>query len=171
MKRMERLLVLSLLIPILSGCAAKPPKAPPANPGTSLPLSYPVLLVGDRNLVVKDDENSLITTTVSSGLNFPQYVIIDSGGAEYSVAGVTQFGRKSLFSDMGTRPFQIFLDLKRQGTISLADAKALTLRTALEPNGLTSGTAHGQEIARQRIESCQTFAQLIEACRKTWEWR
>jgi len=168
---MERLVVFGLLIPILTGCVAKPPKSPPANPGTSLSLSYPVLLVGDRNLVVRDDENSLITTTVASGLNFPQYSIIDSAGAEYSVVGVTEFGRKSLFSDMGTRPYQVFLELKRRGTISVADAKALTLKTALEPNGLTSGTAHGEEIARQRIDACQTFAQLIEACRKTWEWR
>ena len=162
--------MLGLLISILTGCAPKP-KAPPANPGTSMPLSYPVLLVSDRNLVVKDDENSLTTTTVASGLNFPEYVIIDSGGAKYAVASVTQFGRKSLFADMGTSPYKVFLDLKRQGTISVADAKALALNTALQPNGLTSGTDHGEEIARHTIESCQTLAQLIEACRKTWEWR
>jgi hypothetical protein len=167
----ERLVVFGLVISFLTGCAAKPPKAQAANPGTSLSLRYPVLLVGDRNLVVKDDENSLITTTVSSGLNFPQYVIIDSGGDTYSVVTVTEFGRQSLFSDMGTRPYQVFLELKRKGTISVADAKALTLRTALAANGPTDGTVHGAEIARQKIESCQTLAQLIEACRKTWEWR
>ena len=167
---MERLVVLGLLISVLTGCAAKP-KAPPENPGTSLPLSYPVLLVSDRNLVVKDDENSLTTTTVASGLNFPEYIIVDSGGGKYSVVGVTQFGRKSLFADMGTGPFRVFLDLKRQGTINVADAKALALKTALQPNGITSGTDHGEEIARHAIGSSQTLAQLIEACRKTWEWR
>jgi len=37
---------------------------------------------------------------------------------------------------MGTTPFRVFLDMKRDGKISMPNAKALVLAVALEPNGL-----------------------------------
>ena len=164
--------MLSALISLLTGCARRPAEPPsPKGPGASAPLIYPVLLAGERTLGVKDDEESLTTTTVASGLNFPQFKVIDSGGTEYSIRRVTEFGKRSTFLDMGTNPFRVFLEMKWDGKISLTDAKALVLAVALEPNGLVSGTAHGAQIATQRIQGVQSFDELIQVCRKTWEWR
>lgn len=166
---MDRVIVLAALMSLLTGCSTR--SAPPANPGVSLRLSYPVLLVSDRNLAVKDDEASLTTTNGASGLNFLEYQIIDSDGKRCSVKKVTDFGKRSALLDMGTTPFRIFLELKCKGNLSIRDAKALVLNAALAPNGVVSGTDHGAEVAKQRIESCTSVAQLIDACRKTWEWR
>jgi len=167
-----KITMLSALVSLLTGCARKPAEPPsPKGPGVSAPLSYPVLLAGERNLVVKDDEESLTTTTVASGLNFPQFKVIDSGGTEYSIRRVAEFGKRPIFLDMGTTPFRVFLEMRRDGKISLTNAKALVLAVALEPNGLVSGTSHGAQIATQTIQGVQSFDELIQVCRKTWEWR
>ena len=165
----RKVTMISALISLLAGCARRP--AEPPNPGVSVPLSYPVLLAGDRTLVVKDDDESLTTTTVASGLNFPQFKVIDSGGMEYSIREVTEFGRRSIVLDMGTKPFRVFLEMEADGKISLSEAKNLVLGIALEPNGLVSGTPHGAQIATQTIRGVQSLAELIQVCRKTWEWR
>jgi hypothetical protein len=165
---MDRFIVLAGLMSLLTGCSAR--SAPATTPGVSLELSYPVLLVSDRNLIVKDDEASLTTTTAASGVNFPEYKIIDSSGRALSVVKVTSFGKRSEFLDMGTTPFRVFLELKRESKLSIEDIKELVANAALAPNGIVSGT-NGAEIAKQRIDACKSLSQLIDACRKTWEWR
>ena len=49
---------LGLLFSLLTGCAPKPPAAP----GTSAPLVYPVLLFTEDKLKVYKDESALTTT-------------------------------------------------------------------------------------------------------------
>jgi len=166
---MDRIIVLAALMSLLTGCSAR--SAPATAPGVSLELSYPILLVSDRNLIVKDDEAGLTTTTAASGVNFPEYKIIDSSGKTLSVVKVTSFGKRSEFVDMGTTPFRVFLQLNRESKLSLEDIKGLVVNAALAPNGIVSGTDHGAEIAKQRIAACKSLSQLIDACRKTWEWR
>src|SRR5713101_3741719 len=112
----RKITMISALISLLTGCARRPAE-PPKGPGVSAPLSYPVLLAGDRNLVVKDDEESLTTTTVASGLNFPQFKVIDSDGMEYSIRKVTEFGKQSILLNMGTKQFRVFLELEGDGKI------------------------------------------------------
>ena len=150
--------MIGALISFLIGCARKPADAPAVAPGTSARLSYPVLLTGQGRLVVKDDELSLTSTTVSSGLNFPEFQLIDSGGARYSIRKVTEFGKKSAFFDMGTTPFRVFLEMKSEGPASLSSAKSLVLAAA------------GQA-GKQAIDGAQSHAELIDACRRSWEWR
>src|SRR5689334_19259965 len=129
-----KIIVLSTLISLLTGCAPKPKQAPPpAGPGLSFQLSYPVLLAGDRNLKVQDDERSLITTTGASGVNFLQVKIIDAGGALYEVTKVTPFGKKNMALDMGTSQYQVFLELKRVGQINLKQAQAVVMEVVVEP--------------------------------------
>ncbi len=123
-------LVFTALLSFLTGCATKPVE--PTKPGVSVPLRYPVVLIGQGRVVVKEDELNLTTTTVASGLNFPEFVVFDSGGAKYSIAKVTEFGRKSVILDMGTTPYRVFLPLKSEGTLSLAQAKALVANPAGE---------------------------------------
>lgn len=165
---MDRIILLAALMSLV-GCSAR--SAPATAPGVSVELSYPVLLVSDRNLIVKDDEASLTTTTAASGVNFTEYKIIDSSGKKLSVVKVTSFGKRSEFLDMGTTPFRVFLEVKRESKPSLEDIKELVVKAALAPNGIASGTDHGAEIAKQRIDAGKSLSQVIDACRKTWEWR
>lgn len=79
---------LRFLLSFLFGCAPKAPKPkepPPQNPGTSFPLRYPVMLFGGREIHVKADERTLITTTVSSGMYYPEFKMIDSDAKQYSI--------------------------------------------------------------------------------------
>jgi hypothetical protein len=158
--------MLSALISLLTGCIGKP-APPPAKPGVSFPLSYPVLLVSDRSIDTRDNEPSLITTSVANGLYFPEYKLIDASGAQFSVRKVTQFGRKSVVFDMGTSHFQVFLELKREGDISLKKAKARVFAVAVQSVGIGANA----KIAGPKIESAQSFPDLIRICGKTWEWR
>jgi hypothetical protein len=139
-------------------CGRKAP--PPDAPGVSVQLHYPVLLVSPHKFAVKDDEESLTTTTVASGLNFPEYFVIDSQGAKYSVIKVTDFGRKSTILDMGTTAYRVFLEMKSAGQADLSDAQALVEKSIADPS-----TA-----ARQTIRSTKSIAELIERCLNSWEW-
>ena len=162
--------MLGMLISLLTGCAKK--EAPPPNaPGVSVSLQYPVLLIGNGNLIVKDNEEALTTTTAASGLNLPEYKAIDSTSAQYSIRKVTPFGQESVWLNMGTKPFRLFLEMKEDRKISLEQAKTLVRGVALEPNTTTSRSPHGSEIAMERIQRAQSVAELIEVCRKSWEWR
>ena len=158
--------MLGWLISLLTCCAEKPAR-PPEKPGVSLPLSYPVLLAGERNLKLKDDETSLITTSESSGGDYyGAFAMIDSQGMEYVVKKTTAFGRKAVWRDMGTSSYQVFLDLKSKGRIGLEKAKAMALAAATAPEGAIG--PNGKEIASARIGSAKSFADLIEACRDPW---
>jgi hypothetical protein len=149
-----RIVKLGVLLSVLTGCGPKPAEVP-AGPGVSVKFNYPVLLVGQGRLVVKDDLLDLTTTTVASGLNFPEFALVDSNGRKYSVERVTDFGRKSTILDMGTTQYRVFLQLKDEGELSLAAAKALV-----------SG---GRSIPA--VNSTQSLRELIAACSKSWEWQ
>lgn len=142
-----KLMRLSALLGLLTACGQKP--GVPEGPGTSAKLVYPVLAVGERRVLVRDDELALTSTTAASGINFLVATLIDSSGARYTVRKVTDFGRKSAFLDMGTTPYRVFLDLKSEGKVDVGKAKAVVL--AEEPEAEIGGVA--------------SLAELIEACR------
>jgi hypothetical protein len=139
---------------------------PPEKPGVSVQLRYPVLLVSAHKFAVKDDEASLTTTTVASGLNFPEFAVIDSQGAKYSVTKVTDFGRKSTILDMGTTPYRVFLEMKSAGQAGLSDAQALVESAMADPNA-DPATA---QVAQRTIRSTKSVAELIERCHNSWDW-
>jgi hypothetical protein len=170
-----RIAMLSAIISFLTGCGEKPkPKPestaalepPPAGPGTSIPLAYPVVLAADRRLFVYDDEESLTTTSVATGKYYPEFVYIDSAGMEYEVIGVAEFGRKPAWRDMGTSPFRVFLKMKAKGKISLEKAKPIVLESATKPEELLG--ADGKANATRRIGNARSFPELIEVCRRPW---
>jgi hypothetical protein len=164
---MRRIAMLSALISLLTGCGRKPPppQPPPDKPGVSIALSYPVLLVGERDLKVKNDETSLITTSVAGGGEYyGAYRFIDSAGNQYAAQKATALGRKSAWLDMGTSRYEVFLELKPEGKISLAKAKADALAAAVEPGPAVIGL-DGKEIATAKIGGTHSFPELIEACR------
>ena len=75
---------LAALLALLTGCSSPKPPAP-SKPGTSVQLSYPILLIGTLapQLNVFDTELELTTTTKSSSLIYSSQQIIDSAGAFY----------------------------------------------------------------------------------------
>ena len=163
--------MLSALFSLLVGCGRKsepapPPEPPPTGPGTSIPLTYPVVLAGDRRLYVYDDEETLTTTSAATGKYYPEFVYIDSAGTEYEVTGVTEFGRKPAWRDMGTTPFRVFLRMKSKGKIPLEKAKPIVLKAGAEPKELMGADGVGN--ATRRIGNARNFAELIEVCRRPW---
>jgi hypothetical protein len=149
-----KIVKLGVLLSLLTGCSPKP-EPPPTKPGVSAQVHYPVVLVSQQRVVVKDDEESLTTTTVASGLNFPEFALLDSSGAKFSIGKVTDFDRKSTILDMGTTPYRVYLPLKNEGTLVLADAKKLV--------------TGGKNVPA--IANTTSMQELIDACRRSWEWK
>jgi hypothetical protein len=100
-------------------------------------------------------------------VGFPEYRFIDSSGTQYSVKKATEFGRRTPSLDMGTSPFQVFLEMKSEGKISLEKAKSVALEAALKPEGVLG--PDGKEIATQRIRGAKSIPELIEVCRNPLE--
>jgi hypothetical protein len=172
---MGRLLVLTALLGFLTGCfKAKEPEqpapAPPTAPGVSVLLRYPVVMLSERTLRSSADEQSLITTQVSSGLAYGDFELLDADGMRYAIVGVTPFGKTSGFFDMGTKPYQVFLTLKSKGKVTLPEAKKLVLQSAITPFGPAS-TPHGADVAREQVGATQSVAELVALCDKSWSWR
>ena len=148
-----RVMILSSLLGMLTGCASEPPV--PTKPGVSLPVVYPVVLIGQGRVVVKGNELDFTTTTVASGLNFPEFALLDSAGARFSIGKVTDFDRKSTILDMGTTPYRVYLPLKGEGSLTLPAARALVTGGKSVP----------------AAENAKSMRELIEVCRTSWEWQ
>jgi hypothetical protein len=166
-----KIILLSGLIAFLTGCAPDPPEKPATGPGLTYDLHYPVLLAGDRRLEVRDDKDTLITTRGASGLSFMEMKIIAGDDKLYEIRKVTPFGRKFFLMDLGTSPFQVYLELKRPHPITLQKAKALVMDVVTAPYGMVSDSANGLRIATERVQGSKSVADLIETCRTTWQWR
>jgi hypothetical protein len=96
--------MIGALLSLFSGCSEKLAE-PPKEPGMSLELRYPVLLVGERNLIVKNDEASLITTSVANGgVYYAIYTFIDSAGTEVCMDGHGNVAFQSISGDEIKRP-------------------------------------------------------------------
>jgi hypothetical protein len=164
----RKIIVLSALISLLTGCVPKRAEPPPQSPGVTFDLRYPVLLAGNHDLQVKDDKDSLITTSVASGMSFLEMKLIDSDGGLYEIRKVTPFGRKSVWRDLGTSRYQVFLELKKARPINLQQAKSLVMEVLAQRNELVSGAANGVRAATEKIQACQSLAELLEVCRTAW---
>ncbi len=149
------------LLSLLPGCGPQKP----AGPGVSVPLQFPVLLIGQRRVVVKPDEQKLIATSVATGLNFPEFALIDSSGRQFTISQVTEFGRTSGLLDMGTSQFQVYLHLKPAGQPSLTQLKSLVKQTAIHPE-----TVQDPEAAARELDRAASLPQLIEICSTSWRW-
>ena len=156
--------MLSAIISLLTGCgksqSATAPSPPPKAPGVSVALKYPVLLIGERDLRIKDDQDSLITTTVASGgLYYASYVFIDSDGNQFSLKSATAFNQTPAWRDMGTSPYQAFIELAPQGKIDLQKARDLALEALFKPGDLDEKT---KAIAGSRVNAASSFQELIQ---------
>ena len=151
---------------LLTGCSS-PVKKVYSEPGTSASLNYPVLLVGQNTVDVRDDMKTLVSTSLSSGLNFVERKIVDSSGAIFEVKSATPVGEeKPWWSDMGTSQRSHFLELHKTKGSGLAEAKRLILEQVQSER--SSWRADTKAVAR--VKSYKTMTELIEACRRSWEW-
>src|SRR5215467_10792886 len=102
---------LCLGVALLTGCRTK--ETIPASPGTSLPLSYPVILIGQNNVDVRDDLTALTSASLAGGMNFVERKIVDSAGSIYEVKKAAVVGNaKAWWRDMGTSQQRYFLELR-----------------------------------------------------------
>ena len=162
--------MLTAILSFLTGCLPRPAPLPPKpeRPGLTYALQYPVLLLFERRVEVRDDEQSLLTTRITTGLNFREARIVEPSGGLSTVARVTPFGQKSWLLDMGTSPFQMFLDLRRGKPLPLDKAKALVMEVVHQPYGAYADSPRSLQNATEKVNACRTVRELIEACRESW---
>jgi hypothetical protein len=168
--------LLAALAAFLTGCGApKPPPAPPpGQPGTSLPIAYPLLVL--ETLAPRwstfDDEETFTTTSVSSGRGFVDQQFIDSAGGFYACTRVSPIGKvRSVWLDMGTSRYRVFVDLKLVKRIKLDDAKKLVLDIVRSPRADWAGSPELLNRTVARVDAYQTVPELVADCAKSWDWR
>lgn len=162
--------MLTAILSFLTGCFSRPAQLPPKpeKPGLTYALQYPVLLIFERRIEVRDDEQSLLTTRITTGLNFLEARIVEPSAGLSTVARVTPFGQKSWLLDMGTSPFRMFLDLRRGKPLTLDKAKALVMEAVHQPYGAYADSPGRVQNANEKVQACRSIPELIEACRESW---
>jgi len=161
---MRRLLTIASLLSVL-GC--KVPDPTPATAGVSRPLQYPVLLIGQASLDVRDSEMTLTSITGASSLNLNERVILDSAGHLYKVTGAAPIaGQPSPMLSMGTSTRRYAVTVEDTGQPAWRDVQSLVLAEVRNPRS----TWAGDERAIRRVQALRDVASLIAACREGWSW-
>jgi len=161
MRRLAALL--SLLTTI--GCKASEP--PPTTAGVSMTLQYPVLLIGQASLDVRDSEDALTSIPGASSLNLNERTILDSAGRLFTVTrAVPIAGQRSVMWDMGTSARRFAVIVAGKGEIPWPDVQNLVLAEVKKPTSIWAG----HERAVHRVQALTDLRSLIEACREAWRW-
>jgi hypothetical protein len=133
----------------------------------SAALSYPVLLIGQGSLDVRDSEEQLISITGASSLNLMERVILDSSGRLFSVVRATpEKGSTPLWRDMGTSPRRFAVTVSEQRKPSWMAVQELLLEQVKAPNS----TWKGDPRAVAKVRSLRTVEEAIAASRESWSW-
>lgn len=167
--RAVRLFATLLSLFSLKGCKPAPP--PPAVAGVSIPLRYPVLLIGQRTFDVRDSEASLINVPGASSLNLSERVLLDSDGRLFEVVSARpEAGSKPILLDMGTgrRRFEVVLREKRKP--SFEAVQELALEEIHASNSIWSDDPEAMAKAEAKIRSLRTVEELIASCGEYWNW-
>lgn len=152
----------------LKGCK---PATPPAVPGVSIALRYPVLLIGQRTFDVRESEASLINVPGASSLSLKERLILDSDGRLFEVvSAVPEKGSKPIMLDMGTgqRRFEVVLREKKKPAFSKIQELALSQINA--PNSIWSHDPEDAAKAVAKVRSLRTVEELIAECGAYWNW-
>jgi hypothetical protein len=172
MRKIRLLKSFGPVLALLTGCSSS--KAPPPDkPGSSLPLAYPVLLLGNDAplLAVFDAEPALTTTTKSSSLFYAAQQIIDSTGALYAIKKVTPVSEvHSVWRDMGTSPYSVFLQIKLLRRVNLQQAKNLVLEVVRSPRSDWSQPPQHLNNVVAHVQSNRSLQELILDCKATSDW-
>lgn len=164
-RRLASLLPALLSLLALKGCKPAPP--PPLSVGVSHKLAYPVLLIGQNSLDVRDSEDDLTHIIPSSGMNLLERLILDSDGRLFEVTRAeSEPGSKSIWLDWGTGPRRFGIEVGERRKPDLATIRDLLLEQVKAENSIWNGDPK----AVAQVESINSVAGAIEACRTSWEW-
>ena len=160
-----RLLAALLSLLPFQGCKPAPSEAKEA--GVSASLVYPVILIGQSTVDVRDSEEALVSVNGTSSLSLQERVILDSDGRLFTVVRVTEIGkRKPFFIDLGTSTRRFFVEVKERRKPSWDTIIKMVLDQVKSP----ASVWEGNERAVNRVKSLTTLKDLIAACRETWTW-
>jgi hypothetical protein len=154
-----------LSLAFLPGCGSN--DAAPKEAGVSIKLRYPVLLIGQSSLDVRDSERALISVRGASSLNLNERVILDSDGRLFKVKRADPIaGQRSIMWDMGTSDRLFHVDLVEERRPSWAQVQDLVIAQVRSP----TSTRAGDERAIARVRSLRDVPALIDASRESWNW-
>ena len=154
-----------LSLAVLPGCGND--DAAPKEAGVSVALRYPVLLIGQSSLDVRDSQQALIAIRGASSLNPVERVILDSDGRLFKVKrGAPIAGQRSILWDMGTSDRLYYLELAEQRRPSWPAVQELVIEQLRSP----TSTWRGDERAIARVRAMRDVRELIEASRESWNW-
>ena len=160
-----RLMAVLLSLASLLGCEPDTPL--PKQPGVSIPLSYPVLLIGQSSLDVRNSEEALTSIPGASSLNLVERRILDSQGRLFDVRrALPAEGQRSIAWDMGTSARRYFVEISPPRRPAWSEVEALVLEQVRSPAGIWAG----DERAVRRVRSLRDAGALIEASREAWNW-
>jgi len=151
----------------LVSCRTRETPPAPTQPGVTAALSYPVLLIGQSSLDVRDSEEALTTIPGASMLNLNERTIVDVQGRLFGVTRAEPVaGQGSIMKDMGTNPRRYFVDVAARGRPSWPEIQALVLEQVRSPRSLWAGS--GRTV--QYVRDLRDVGALIEAARTSWDW-
>jgi|SRR6186713_2408986 len=158
---------LAALLSLLTTISCKASDPPPTTAGVSMTLQYPVLLIGQASLDVRDSENALTSIPGASSLNLNERTILDSAGRLFTVTrAVPIAGQKSVMWDMGTSARRYAVTVEGTGEVPWAEVQNLVLDEVKKPTSIWAG----HERAVRRVQGLSDVRSLIEACREAWRW-
>jgi hypothetical protein len=159
--------LIAALLSLLAFFGCKPNAPVPRQVGVSTALVYPVLLIGQSSLDVRDSEDALVSIPGASSLNLVERLLLDSQGRLFKVTRATVVdGPKSILLDMGTSSRRYFVELSEQSRPSWPKIQELVL----EQMHSRSSVWAGNERAVARVRALRGIGELIEASRESWNW-
>lgn len=175
---MNRVKLFGALAALLTGCATPKKEAPepafvPDKPGTSIMLSYPIMLLETEpsNVRYFDNEEDFTTTKRSSNLTYTEQRIIDSGGGLFSVQKALPVGKVvSGWRDMGTTPYRVYLVMKREKTVTFEQAKKMVLDVLGGPRSNWNDSPEILAKSVAHVEEYRTLPELIAGAETPWKW-
>ena len=155
------------LLSLLSFFGRKQNAAVPKQASVSTALVYPVLLIGQSSLDVRDSEDALVSVPGASSLNLVERLLPDSQGRLFKVKRATVVeGKQTIMLDMGTIRRRYFVELAEQNRPSWPRIQELVLEQVRSPTSVWSG----DERAVDRVRALRSVGELIEASRESWNW-
>jgi len=159
--------IIASFLTLLSFLGCKPNPSVPKQAGVSTALTYPVLLIGQSSLDVRDSEDALISVPGASSLNLVERLLLDSQGRLFKVtrAAVVE-GSSSIMLDMGTSRRRYFVEVAEQNRPSWPQIEELVLDQVRSRSSVWAGD--GRAVAR--VRALRDVGELIDASRESWNW-
>ncbi|HET7096798.1 MAG TPA: hypothetical protein VFJ68_05355 [Casimicrobiaceae bacterium] len=152
---------------MLIGCGGDDAAAAPKEAGVSIALRYPVLLIGQSSLDVRDSEQALTSIRGASSLNLNERGILDSDGRLFKVKrAVPIAGQRSILWDMGTSSRRFYVEVREERRPSWPQIQDLVVAQLQSP----ADASAGMKRAHERVRAMRGVPQPIEASREAWSW-